>query len=78
MAWLCLAIIPSEGKVGLRNELRVRLCSYGYDEFGRLKTMNIGSGTTVYSYGYDRYGNRWQQSATGSGSGPQLDRKSVV
>jgi RHS repeat-associated protein len=46
-----------------------RSSSYGYDEFGRMKTANFNSGQTVFSYQYDRWGNRWSQSASGSGSG---------
>jgi RHS repeat-associated protein len=42
--------------------------SYGYDQFGRLSSSDIGSGQVVFSYEYDRLGNRWSQTATGSGS----------
>jgi RHS repeat-associated protein len=42
---------------------------YSYDQFGRLAATNIGSGQAVFSYQYDRFGNRWSQTATGSGSG---------
>jgi RHS repeat-associated protein len=46
--------------------------SFGYDEFGRLKTQTHQSGTNVTSMNwvYDRYGNRTQQNVT-AGSGPQ-------
>jgi RHS repeat-associated protein len=41
--------------------------SYTYDDFGRLATA--GNGTNNFSYGYDRWGNRWNQTRT-KGSGP--------
>jgi RHS repeat-associated protein len=45
--------------------------SYSYDEFNRLTSRTVNSGTVAnYTYVYDRYGNRWQQNVT-SGSGPQ-------
>ena len=46
----------------------------GYDEFNRLKSLTVTSGTqNNFSYVYDRYGNRWQQNITaGSGPSPQL------
>jgi RHS repeat-associated protein len=44
--------------------------SYGYDEFNRLSSRTVTSGTSQnYTYGYDRYGNRWSQTLT-AGSGP--------
>jgi RHS repeat-associated protein len=42
--------------------------SYTYDDLARLKTA--GNGTNNFSYGYDRWGNRWNQTVT-LGSGPQ-------
>ncbi|HEU5400120.1 MAG TPA: RHS repeat-associated core domain-containing protein [Terriglobales bacterium] len=42
--------------------------TYGFDEFNRLTSTAYSSGT-MFSYTYDRYGNRWSQSVTG-GSGP--------
>jgi RHS repeat-associated protein len=50
--------------------------SYTYDDFNRLSTSTCSgtcpdsSSTQGFSYSYDRYGNRWQQTLT-SGSGPQ-------
>ncbi len=45
--------------------------SYGYDQFGRLASLTVNSGTPGgFTYEYDRWGNRWQQNLT-SGSGPQ-------
>lgn len=45
--------------------------SYGYDEFNRLASRTVTSGTVAnYTYVYDRYGNRWQQNVS-AGSGPQ-------
>jgi RHS repeat-associated protein len=42
---------------------------YGYDEFNRLTSRTVTTGTPQnYSYTYDRYGNRWAQTVT-SGSG---------
>jgi RHS repeat-associated protein len=41
--------------------------SYTYDGLGRLSTA--GNGTNNFSYGYDRWGNRWNQTVT-KGSGP--------
>jgi RHS repeat-associated protein len=44
--------------------------SYGYDEFNRL---NAESGPASFTYGYDRWGNRLNQTVTqGSGPSPQL------
>src|SRR6266481_2074032 len=39
--------------------------TYTYDPFIRLVGSNKNSGAAVYSYAYDRFGNRWQQ------NGPQ-------
>jgi RHS repeat-associated protein len=45
--------------------------TYGYDEFNRLASRTVNSGTVQnFSWVYDRYGNRWQQNVT-AGSGPQ-------
>jgi RHS repeat-associated protein len=35
--------------------------TYSYDAFNRLVGANKNSGQAVYSYVYDRFGNRWQQ-----------------
>ncbi len=40
--------------------------TYAYDDFNRLITSKLGSATL--SEVYDRYGNRWQQNGSGSGS----------
>ncbi len=46
--------------------------TYGYDEFNRVISMTNGNGQQMYSYVYDRWGNRWQQNVkTGSGPSPQ-------
>ncbi len=43
--------------------------TYGYDEFNRLTSMkSYDTGQQLYSYVYDRYGNRWQQNALQGGS----------
>lgn len=49
--------------------------TYSYDEFNRLASRTITSGTTQnFSYVYDRYGNRWQQNLTsGTGPAPQFN-----
>jgi RHS repeat-associated protein len=39
--------------------------TFTYDDFNRLKTTN-SAWAGPYAYGYDRYGNRWQQTANGS------------
>jgi RHS repeat-associated protein len=39
--------------------------TYSYDQFNRLVGSNKNSGQAVYTYVYDRFGNRWQQ------NGPQ-------
>jgi len=50
--------------------------TYTYDDFNRVLTSNCsatcpdGSSTQGFSYAYDRYGNRWNQTVT-AGSGPQ-------
>jgi RHS repeat-associated protein len=45
--------------------------TYAYDAFNRLTGSNQNSGTNIYSYLYDRFGNRWNQNVThGSGPGP--------
>jgi RHS repeat-associated protein len=35
--------------------------TYSYDPFNRLVGANLNNGASVYSYVYDRFGNRWQQ-----------------
>jgi RHS repeat-associated protein len=50
--------------------------AYTYDDFNHLLTSNCsatcpdGTSAQGFSYGYDRYGNRWSQTLT-AGSGPQ-------
>jgi len=47
--------------------------SNGYDEFNRLTSRTVNSGTTQnFTYVYDRYDNRWQQNALQTGPSPQL------
>ncbi len=44
------------------------LYGYGYDQFNRLTAMRVAvTGQQLYSYVYDRYGNRWQQNALQGG-----------
>jgi RHS repeat-associated protein len=46
---------------------------FGYDEFNRLTSRTVTGGTAQnYTYGYDRYGNRWSQTAVDGGPSPQL------
>src|SRR5580658_4912555 len=42
--------------------------TYTYDDFNRMVTSSETSPQTAYSYGYDRFGNRWSQTVT-AGSG---------
>ena len=45
--------------------------SYSYDAMNRLTSATASSGTDsgmTLSWTYDRYGNRWSQTATGTGS----------
>jgi RHS repeat-associated protein len=44
--------------------------TYAYDPFNRLIASNQNSGTNTFTYAYDRFGNRWNQTVT-HGSGPQ-------
>jgi RHS repeat-associated protein len=47
--------------------------TFGYDEFNRLTSRTVTSGTTQnYTWVYDRYGNRWQQNALNGGSTSSL------
>jgi RHS repeat-associated protein len=41
---------------------------FGYDDFNRLTSTNIGNGTQTFQYVYDRSGNRWQQNAPQGGN----------
>lgn len=46
--------------------------TFSYDEFNRLSGRTVTAGQQQnYTYVYDRYGNRWQQNFSGTGSGPQ-------
>jgi len=67
------------GWTGIRNTTECdtvlsQCMNFGYDEFNRLTSRTVTSGTAQnFSYVYDRYGNRWQQNVTaGSGPSPQL------
>jgi RHS repeat-associated protein len=40
--------------------------TYSYDAFNRLVGSNKNSGQSVFSYVYDRFGNRWQQNGSNS------------
>ncbi len=53
--------------------------NYSYDDFSRLSSRTVTSGTVQnFTYGYDRYGNRWQQNSTQSGPSPQLSFSAVT
>jgi hypothetical protein len=40
----------------------------GYDEFNRLTSLNVNTGTPEnYDYAHDRYGNRWSQTPLSGG-----------
>ena len=46
---------------------------FGYDGFGRLTARTVTQGTAQnYTYGYDRYGNRWSQTPLNGGSTTSL------
>ncbi len=59
--------IPSSGGYGPNSDILAANDSangnwtYSYDDFNRLSGSNQNSGQSVYSYVYDRFGNRWQQ-----------------
>ncbi len=57
------------GNLSSANDSQNGNWSYTYDDFNRLGSAAITGNT--YSYLYDRYGNRWQQNATGGGYQPQ-------
>ena len=40
--------------------------TYSYDAFNRLVGSNKNSGQSLFSYVYDRFGNRWQQNGPNS------------
>jgi RHS repeat-associated protein len=44
--------------------------TYGYDSLNRLSTASSAAGLNL-SWVYDSFGNRWSQTATGTGSAPQ-------
>ena len=48
--------------------------SYGYDEFNRLTSRTVTSGTVQnLSWVYDRWGNRTQQNVTAGCASPKFD-----
>jgi RHS repeat-associated protein len=52
---------------------------FGYDEFNRLTSRTVTGGTAQnFTYGYDRYGNRWSQTAADGGPAPQLTFSSTT
>jgi RHS repeat-associated protein len=58
------------GVISASNDNQYAGSLYTYDDFGRLATMTGANGQGWgFSYGYDQYGNRWDQTVT-QGSGP--------
>ena len=70
-----LAVGYANGRVSSVTDSINGTWTYGYDDFGRLSssscTANCPNGTSreAFSYSYDEYGNRWNQTVT-AGSGP--------
>ena len=57
-------------RLGFNCDSAVGICiNPGYDEFNRI-TSTSSYGTPEYSYTYDRYGNRWTQTALQGGPSP--------
>jgi len=54
--------------------------NFGYDEFNRLTSRTVAGSSAPqnYTYGYDRYGNRWSQTAADGGPSPQLTFSSTT
>jgi RHS repeat-associated protein len=52
---------PNGQIAGVNDSINYGNWTYSYDDFNRLKSAGYTNGPT-YSYAYDRYGNRWQQS----------------
>jgi RHS repeat-associated protein len=64
--------------LGICDTVLNRCESFGYDQFNRLTSQNVNSGTVQnYTYVYDRYGNRWQQNALQGGSASSLSFNSA-
>ncbi len=54
----------SNGSVKTYNDTVGGSWAYTYDAFNRLATASNASTGNAYSYSYDQYGNRWQQTLT--------------
>jgi YD repeat-containing protein len=53
---------------GLSDSVLGQTSTYGYDEFNRLTSRTVTSGTVQnYTWGYDRWGNRWSQTPLSGG-----------
>ena len=62
--------VPTNGylgnsSLGQTNDSVNGTWNFGYDAFNRLSAANLNNGQAYYTYAYDRFGNRWQQ------TGPQ-------
>jgi RHS repeat-associated protein len=75
--WTCSGSNQAYGFAITRSGSQIKVISdnivgygttYGYDEFNRLSSSTNNAGQQLYSYVYDRYGNRWQQNALQGGS----------
>jgi RHS repeat-associated protein len=64
---LALGYAPN-GDVLTANDSANGNWTYTYDDFNRMVASSETSPQTAYSYGYDRFGNRWSQTVT-AGSG---------
>jgi len=58
--------------LGVSDDVMGQNIGYGYDEFGRMTSMTNSSGQGLYTYTYDRYGNRWAQTALQGGPSPSV------
>lgn len=55
---------------GISDTVLNKQLTFGYDSLNRLTSTTVNSGTQQnFTYSYDRYGNRWQQTLT-AGTGP--------
>lgn len=55
--------------VSIADTVQNQAATFGYDDFNRLTSRTITQGTTQnYTYTYDRYGNRWEQTPAQGGN----------
>ena len=55
-----------DGDVTSANDSANGNWTYAYDDFNRLLSATNSAKSLAYTYGYDRYGNRWQQYLAGA------------